>query len=203
MTCSGSSMAMVHVDLRSSRTRWPLGITLRRALWQPLSWVVRYLPAPLNGLRIAILRGAGAEIGSHCLIMPGVKVLMPWNLVLADCVAIGRAVELYNHGRVRVGPNTLISQCSFICTSSHDYTRPDMPLIYSDIEIGSDCWIAAGVFVGPGVRIGNGSVIGARAVVSRSMPEWMVCAGNPCNPIKPRILHGDPAQVSQIDQPEL
>jgi putative colanic acid biosynthesis acetyltransferase WcaF len=162
---------------------------LRRALWQGLlTHLVRLLPRQLNGLRIAILRAAGAKIGAHCLIMPGVKVLMPWNLTLEDCVALGVDVELYNHARILIRSNTLISQYSFLCTSSHDYTRPDMPLIYSDIEVGSECWIAAGVFVGPGVKIGNGSVIGARAVVSRSMPERMVCAGNPCRPIKPRVL---------------
>jgi putative colanic acid biosynthesis acetyltransferase WcaF len=162
---------------------------LRRALWQGLlTHLVRLLPRPLNGLRIAILRAAGAKIGAHCLIMPGIKVLMPWNLTLEDCVAIGVDVELFNHSRILIRSSTLISQYSFLCTSSHDYTHPKMPLIYSDIEVGSECWIAAGAFVGPGVKIGNGSVIGARAVVARSMPERMVCAGNPCRPIKPRVL---------------
>lgn len=183
-------MGIVQVDLRSSRTQWPLAIRLRRMLWQGgPTYIVRYLPRPFNPLRIAILRAAGAKIGAHCLIMPGVKVLMPWNLVLEDCVAIGRDVELYNHGQIRIGSNTLISQYCFLCTSSHDYTQPDMPLIYADIDIGSGCWIAAGAFVGPGVRIGDATVIGARAVVSRSMPEKMVCVGNPCRPIKPRTLN--------------
>ncbi len=194
MIDSGSNMAIAQVDLRSSRTRWPLRALLRRVLWQGLlTHVARFLPRPLNFLRIAVLRAAGAKIGAHCLIMPGIKVLIPWKLVLEDCVAIGRDVELYNHGEIRIKSNTAISQYSFLCTSSHDYTRPDMPLIYSDIEIGSQCWIAAGVFVGPGVKVGDGTVIGARAVVSRSMPEWMVCAGNPCRPIKPRMLHAKPA----------
>ncbi len=182
-------MDIVQVDLRSSRTRWPWVSLLRRVLWQVLpSYVVRYLPRPFNSLRIAILRLAGAKIGAHCLIMPGAKILVPWNLVLDDCVAIGRDVELYNHAQIRIGSNTLISQYCFLCTSSHDYTRPDMPLIYSDIEIGSECWIAAGAFVGPGVKIGNGAVIGARSVVTSNVPEKMVCAGNPCRPIKPREL---------------
>jgi putative colanic acid biosynthesis acetyltransferase WcaF len=190
MIGSDSNMAQAQVDLRSSRTRWSLAILLRRALWQGLLMhVVRFMPRPLNSLRVVILRVAGAKIGAHCLIMPGLKALMPWNLVLDDCVAIGRDVELYNHGKIRIKSNTLISQYSFLCTSSHDYARPDMPLIYSDIEIGSECWVAAGAFVGPGVKIGDGSVIGARAVVSRNMPEWTVCAGNPCRPIRPRKLN--------------
>ena len=142
-----------------------------------------------------MLRASGARIGAHCLIMPGVKVLMPWKLSLDDCVAIGRDVELYNHARIRIGSNTVISQYSLLCTSSHDYTRPDIPLIYSDIEVGSECWIAAGAFIGPGVKIGNGAVVGARAVVTRNMPEWMVCAGNPCRAIKVRKLGGKDRDV--------
>jgi putative colanic acid biosynthesis acetyltransferase WcaF len=189
MIDSDSNMTIAQVDLRSSRTRWPFGVLLRRAVWQGfLTHIARSLPRPLNFARIAVLRAAGAKIGAHCLIMPGLKVLIPWKLVLEDCVTIGRDVELYNHGEIRIKSNTAISQYSFLCTSSHDYTRPNMPLIYSDIEIGSQCWIAAGVFIGPGVKVGDGTVIGAHAVVSRSMPEWMVCAGNPCRPIKPRTL---------------
>jgi putative colanic acid biosynthesis acetyltransferase WcaF len=163
---------------------------IRRALWQwSLMQIVRFLPRPFNSLRIALLRAAGAKIGPDCLIMPGIKVLIPWNLEMDRCVAIGADVEIYNHAKIRIKSNTLISQYSFLCTSSHDYTLTNMPLIYSDIDIGSECWIAAGVFIGPGVKIGDGSVIGARAVVSRSMPERMVCAGNPCRPIKPRTLN--------------
>ena len=63
-----------------------------------------------------------------------------------------------------------------------------MPLVWKPIRIGSECWIAAGVFVGPGVTVGDGTVVGARAVVTKDMPPWTVCAGNPCKPLKPRIL---------------
>jgi len=189
MIGSDSNASVPKVDLPSSRTKWPLSVLIRRALWQSsLMQIVRFLPRPFNSLRIVLLRAAGAKIGPDCLIMPGVKVLLPWNLEMDRCVAIGADVEIFNHAKVRIKSNTLISQYSFLCTSSHDYTLTNMPLIYSDIDIGSECWIAAGVFIGPGVKIGNGSVIGARSVVSRSMPERMVCAGNPCRPIKPRTL---------------
>src|SRR5438477_4941326 len=100
MTASGSNMTTAKVDLRSSRTRWPLSILIKRALWQWfLSHFVRLLPRPFNALRIVILRAAGARIGAHCLVMPGIKLLMPWNLVMEDCVAVGRDVEFYNHAR--------------------------------------------------------------------------------------------------------
>lgn len=187
-------MNTVRVNLRASRTSWPRSVLLRRALWQGLlSPVVRWLPRLLNPLRVALLRAAGAKIGKYCLIQPGLRVLIPWKLEIGDFVTLGRDVELYNHAWIRIKSQTVISQRSFICTSSHDYTRPDMPLIYSDINIGEECWVAAEAFIGPGVTIGDGSIIGARSVVSRSMPERMVCVGNPCRPIKPRILRSIPS----------
>jgi putative colanic acid biosynthesis acetyltransferase WcaF len=149
--------------------------------------VVRFMPRPLNFLRVTLLRCAGAKIGAYCLIMPGIKVLIPWNLILDDCVSIGRSVEIYNHAAIHIKSNTLISQYCFLCTSSHDYTLPNMPLTYSAIEIGSECWIAAGAFVGKGVSIGNGAVIGAFSVVTKNVREWTVNAGNPCREVGPRI----------------
>lgn len=31
------------------------------------------------------------------------------------------------------------------------------------------------------------SVIGARSVVTKDMPDEMICVGNPCKPIKKRL----------------
>jgi hypothetical protein len=81
------------------------------------------------------------------------------------------------------------AQYSYLCTGSHDYEHPHMPLTWAPIDIGSECWVASGVFVGPGIEIGNGTVVGACSVVTKSMPEWMVCVGNPCRPLKPRVIN--------------
>jgi acetyltransferase-like isoleucine patch superfamily enzyme len=55
-----------------------------------------------------------------------------------------------------------------------------------DIDIGRDVFIGAKALILPGVVIGESAVIGAGAVVSRDMPAGMICAGNPCRPIKAR-----------------
>jgi putative colanic acid biosynthesis acetyltransferase WcaF len=181
------------VDLTKSITSWPLDVKVRRAAWIYLVRpVFLLLPRPFNRLRVQLLRLMGAQIGPQCLIEPGVDVLMPWNLIFAPNVAVGRGVNFYNYAPVRVGQQTLISQNAHLCAGSHDYTHPNMPLIHAPITIGTECWIAAEAFVGPGVTIGNGCVIGARAVVTKDMPEWMVCAGNPCKPLKAREIKTSP-----------
>jgi putative colanic acid biosynthesis acetyltransferase WcaF len=130
----------------------------------------------------------GAKIGPSCLILPGFKVLIPWNLILEDHVAIGRKVEVYNHAMVRIDRMTVISQYSMLCTSSHDYSDITMPLTYRPIKVGSECWIAADAFVGPGVNVGNGAVVGARAVVTRDVAPWTVVIGNPAKFLRSREI---------------
>ncbi len=177
------------VDLTRSVSVWPFPLKLRRAVWQwLLQPVFMLLPRPANGPRIFLLRLMGARIDPGCRVSPKVDVLMPWNLSLSSHVALGRAVNVYNYAPIHIGSMTLISQNAFLCTGTHDYTHPHMPLVWQPITIGAECWIAADVFIGPGVTIGNGTVVGARSVVVKDLPAWMVCAGNPCKARKPRKL---------------
>lgn len=186
---SGDGSLPMRVDLSKSVTLWDRRTKIKRIVWE---WFLKpiflWLPRPCSRQRIALLRLMGAQIGDNCLIEPGVNILMPWNLHLASFIAIGRRVEIYNYAIVEIDRMTVISQYSYLCTGTHDYTHPHMPLIWKPIRIGSECWIAADVFIAPGVVIGPGSVIGARSVVTKEMPAWMVCAGNPCRPLKPRVL---------------
>lgn len=175
------------LDLTQSVTRWDRRTLVRRVLWATfVKPVFRLLPRPFGAVRVMILRMCGARIGARCHLEPGIKILMPWNLEFGDDVAIGREVEFLNFAPVRIDSMTVVSQHSYLCTGTHDYTHPHFPLKFLPIVIGSECWVAAGAFIGPGVTIGDGAVIGARAVVTRDMPPWMVCAGNPCQPLKPR-----------------
>ncbi len=183
----------LEVDLTQSVSPFSWRQKFYRGLWahgaEPL---VRWLPRWASVLRIAALRMFGATIGPSCLIERGVKVLIPTNLNLVGFVAIGRDVEFYNYAPVKVGRMSVISQYSYLCTGSHDYTSPHMPLVWKPIEVGSQCWVAAGAFLAPGVTIGDGAVVAARSVVTKSLPAWTVCGGHPCVPIKPRVLRCKP-----------
>jgi len=178
------------IDLAKSVTRWPLRHKLRRGLWTYLiEPLVRWLPKAASPARVTALRMMGAHIGPNCLILPGVKVLMPWNLFLQDHVAIGENVNVYNFAPVKVGRMTIVSQYCYLCTGSHDYRRNDMPLVWAPISIGDQVWIAAGVFVAPGVKIADGVVVGAMSVVTKSLGDaWSVYGGNPCRRLKSRDI---------------
>jgi putative colanic acid biosynthesis acetyltransferase WcaF len=181
------------LDLGTYRKDHKASVLLKRALWECVQLVFYPIrPRALSGLRIALLRAFGAKIGEHVLICGGVRVHVPWNLELGDYAAIGDKVEIYNLAPVRIGAHAVVSQRAYLCSSSHDYTRTDFPLYSLPITIGAQAWVASGAFIAPGITVGEGSVVGANSVVVKDIPEWTVAAGNPCRPLKSRVLrHSD------------
>lgn len=161
---------------------------LARFVWQ-LVWTLffRPTPPPLHFWRCWLLRCFGARIAYGCHVYSDARIWAPWNLEMAARACIGPRVICYNIEVIQLGERVVVSQGVHLCTGSHDYTLATFPLFARPIIIGDDAWICTEAFVGPGVQIGNGAVIGARAVAVRSQPGWMVCAGNPCHPLKPRI----------------
>lgn len=97
-------------------------------------------------------------------------------------------VDCYSVDKICIGAHTTVSQYSFLCSASHDYTQADMPLITAPITIGDRVWITADVFVGPGVTIGDGAVVTARSSVLRDVAPWTVVSGSPAVAIKVRRL---------------
>jgi hypothetical protein len=56
--------------------------------------------------------------------------------------------------------------------------------------IGPDTWLGHGVIVKPDVTIGAGAVIAAGAVVTKDVPPYMIAAGVPAQPLRPRFTPG-------------
>lgn len=160
---------------------------LARVIWQTV-WLLLFRPSPppMHAWRCWLLRRFGTRIGRHCHVYPDVVIWAPWNLVLHDYACLGPRVICYSMDTITLGSRAVVSQGAHLCTGSHDYESHNFQLFARPITIGADVWVCAEVFVGPGVSVAAGAVIGARAVVTRDQPAWMVCAGNPCHPIKPR-----------------
>lgn len=143
-------------------------------------------PQFLYGWRRFLLRLFGARIGKNVIIRPSAKITYPWKLTIGDNAWIGDNVDLYTLGEIDIGSNTVISQKSYLCTASHDYTKENFDIYQRKIVIEDEVWIASDVFIAPGITIGSGAVIGARSTVLSDMPAGMICYGYPAKPIKPR-----------------
>ncbi len=165
-----------------------------RVLWQIARVVLfRWTPRPAAAWRRMILRGFGAKLGRGVVVDPCARIWAPWNLEMGDYSCLGPLVDCYDVARVRIGDFATVSQYSYLCTATHDYTDESMPLKAAPISIGERAWIAADVFVGPGVTIGEGAVVGARSSVFRDVEPWTVVAGNPARFLKKRVMKSEAA----------
>ena len=52
------------------------------------------------------------------------------------------------------------------------------------VSIGNNVWIGGNVVILPGVSIGDNVVIGTGSVVTKSIPDNVIAAGNPCRIIR-------------------
>lgn len=178
-------------DERQMRNPYSLKQQVRRVCW----WIgcfFLFKPSlrPMYTWRRWVLRLYGAKLGDHVCIHRSSRIEFPWNLEMGRFSCVGDEAWVYNLGKITIGEFTTISQRAFLCAGTHDYTRPEMPLLTPPITIGKGVWIAADAFIGPGVTIGDHAVVGARSVVVKDLPSGMVCAGHPCKPIKPRLPGG-------------
>lgn len=169
---------------------------LARAGWYGVYWLLfRLTPPPLHAWRAMLLRCFGANIGKRVKVYGSARIWAPWNLSMGDDSCIGPGVDCYCVDRVALGAGAIVSQRSFLCTATHDYQQPGLPLSTAPIVIDNNAWVTAEVYVGPGVTLHEGSVALARAVVVKDVEAWAVVAGNPAVKVRMRALRGGPAHV--------
>ena len=162
---------------------------VKRSLWHLIYWpLFRCVPRFVSGWHRSVLRAFGATIGKGVIIRPSAIFECPWNVSLGDYSVVGAEVRLYALGPIHIGDHTVLSQRAHLCAGTHDYTDSRMPLIRAPVVVGKGAWICTEAFLGPHAVVGNRTVVGARSVVIGTLPDDMVCAGNPCKPIKPRRM---------------
>ncbi len=176
------------LDVKENRRarKYSLGEMIRRMLWTLVQPLLRFSPRICFGWRRFLLRCFGAKIGRRVHVYPSATIYFPWNLEAGDESAVGEGALIYNLGRVTLGERVTISHRAHLCAGTHDYTKPDFPLLRPPITIGSEAWICADAFVGPGVTVGEGAIVGARAVAMKDVRPRAIVIGNPAHEIKGR-----------------
>lgn len=94
--------------------------------------------------------------------------------------------------RVTIGRQVTFAPRCVIVDADHPYQDVDTEMSIgarlqdgpSFVEIGDRAFLGAGVVVLPNVRIGKHCVVGANSVVTRSLPDYTVCAGSPAKVLR-------------------
>lgn len=165
---------------------------------RPRLWVKVFLNRFYHSL------GAGAKISSKTRldVFPFNKFVLGDRSVIEDFTTINNGVgdviigndTLVGIGNVIIGPvlignNVILAQNIVVSGLNHQYSDIDVPVkeqnvTTSPIVIEDDCWIAANAVITAGVTVGKHSVVAAGAVVTKSIPQFSVAAGNPAKVIK-------------------
>ena len=165
-------------------------VKLKRLIWTLVwgvfaSWMPYYVG---KSWRILLVRLFGLKYNYGIAIYPTARIWAPWNVEMGAHVAIDDRVNLYSADKIIIGTKVAISREAFICTASHDITKPNRPLVTAPIKIEDGVWIGARAIVLPGVTIGEGAVVAAGSVVTRNVDPWSVVGGNPAKVLKTREL---------------
>jgi len=109
---------------------------------------------------------------------------------------------------VRIGPTdhpmTTASLHHFLYRSEYywDDAEPDPDFFNARAGrrtvIGHDTWIGHGAIIKPELTIGNGAIIAAGAVVTKDVPDWMIVAGCPAKPLRPRFTEEIGARLTRL-----
>ncbi len=176
------------LDIKSNRksAKYTTRVQFLRVLWGVVRPFFKYSPRTAFSWRCFLLRCMGAKIGRHIHIYNSTTIYMPWNLEVGNWSSIGEHVFIYNLDKLNIGEKSTISYRAHICCGTHDYKKPDLPLVKLPVNIGDNTWICTDAFISPGTKIGDGAIVAARAVVTKDVGEFKIVAGNPAVFIKNR-----------------
>jgi len=141
--------------------------------------------------------------GRHVNVEPRANFYTGWEIELGDYSSLGIGCRVPFD--LKVGRDVMMGPDVLIIGENHQFDRTDLPMRlqgfteYPPVRIEDDVWIGARVIILPGLKIGRGAIIGAGAVVTRDVPPYAVCAGNPARVIKFRTGASDamPALVTR------
>ena len=173
----------------SSRYASPWSVRERLALFL---WTVAWplfcvwTPKPLNPWRLMWLRLFGCKANGKPFVHQRARIQIPWHVTLHDRACIGDRANLYSLAEIELGCRSVIAQEAYLCTGTHDFSHPNIPLVTAKIAIDADAFVGARAFIMPGVRVGEGAIVGAGSLVTRDVQPWTVEAGNPSKVIRSR-----------------
>jgi acetyltransferase-like isoleucine patch superfamily enzyme len=111
------------------------------------------------------LKKIGVKIGVECFISPcKVSAKEAYLIEIGNYVRIAQNVKFFTHGGI---------YALQIKYNNHELDY------FGKIKIGDYVSIGEGSFIMPGVNIGSNVIVGAGSVVTKSIPDNCMVAGNP------------------------
>lgn len=133
--------------------------------------------------RVIMARYAGVRIGAYSYGECFVPGSFPRGAVIGRYVSVAPGVRVFGRNH----PMERLSMHPFFYNSRLGFV-PEDTIGTAPLVVGHDAWIGERAIVTPGCRsIGIGAVIGAGAVVTKSVPDFGIVAGNPAGLVRHRF----------------
>ena len=93
---------------------------------------------------------------------------------------------------LKIGNDVMMGPDVIIIGENHHFDDLTVPMRIQGktksppVRIEDDVWIGARATILPGLTIGKGAIIGTAAVVTKDIPPYAICAGNPARVIRYR-----------------
>lgn len=176
-----------HAQATPYDSPWTLRQRVAALIWDYV-WAIfcSWTPKPLNPWRLLILRLFGAKLHGTPFVHQRARIQLPWNLTMHHRACLGDRANAYTLAPITIGEGATIAQEAYLCSGTHDFASPALPLQTSPIHIGADVFVGARAMILPGLTIGDRAIVGACAVVTKNVAESAIVAGNPAKVIGTR-----------------
>ena len=133
--------------------------------------------------------GEGSSIGDNSWLNVCIrdeKVRMK----IGKTVLVGRQSMISCADLVEIGDYNVLAPRVYISNTDHRYEDLTKPILLQGIPedrkmlIEENCWFGINTVIMGAITIGRGSVVAANSVVNKSLPPFVVVAGNPFKVIK-------------------
>ncbi|MBF1332794.1 MAG: acetyltransferase, partial [Leptotrichia sp.] len=117
------------------------------------------------------------------------KLIIGDNVQINDYVHLACGKSLIIENDVLIASKVYISDINHGNYSGKNHSCPEekaknREIFAKPVKICENVWIGENAVILPGIEIGKNSVVGAGAVVTKSIPENCIVAGNPAIIIK-------------------